>query len=124
MRGFLCALHRLAPSLHYWLFCVSLWVQSPSIFKTFFKFPDVPCRIFFPGPGIEPTLIALEAPNLNLWTIREVPTLPFSYMANLSVSNLHSLIRVLSMISLVLRSLTYSHLHRPFLQTIFAHSRD
>ena len=44
-------------------------------------------RIFFPGPGIEPTLVALEVPNLNLWT-REVLTLPFSYMANLSASNL------------------------------------
>ena len=62
-------------------------------------------RIFFPGPGIEPTLVALEVPNLNLWT-REVLTPPFSYMANLSASNLHSLIRILSMISLVLRSLT------------------
>ena len=48
-------------------------------------------RIFFPGPGIEPTLVALEVPNLNLWT-REVLTPPFSYMANLSASNLHSLI--------------------------------
>ena len=36
------------------------------------------CGISVPRPGIEPEFPALEAPSLNPWTTREVPTAMFS----------------------------------------------
>ena len=35
----------------------------------------VACGILIPWPGIEPVTPALEAQNLNHWTIKEVPLL-------------------------------------------------
>ena len=49
-----------------------------SLSLSLFMLSRMACGISGPRPGIEPEFPALEAPSLNPWTTREVPTAMFS----------------------------------------------
>ena len=51
---------------------------SERLSLSLFMLSRVACGISVPRPGIEPEFPALEAPSLNPWTTREVPTAMFS----------------------------------------------
>ena len=56
-----CVLQLMSQKIFYFLFIYLFWLRHSA------------CGILVPRPGIEPAPPAVEAQNLNHWTIREVP---------------------------------------------------
>ena len=69
-----------------------------------FVFFSAACRIFIPGPGIEPGTPAVEAQSLNRWTSREIPRIfHFDWQYRMVALSLTSWVQISSLSSAIFK---------------------